>query len=84
MKRPAKTTLYLDAGDYDRIKRVARLKKTTAAALVREAVAQYARRHAPAALPRSLGSVHSGVPDLAERFEDYLEGFGEDALGKKR
>jgi predicted transcriptional regulator len=82
--KSTKTTLYLDAGDYDRIKRIARKRKVTAAALVREAVAQYARRHAPAALPRSIASVHSGVPDLAERFEDYLEGFGEDALSRKR
>ncbi len=40
-----KTTLYLDAGDYRRLKRIAASRKRAPAALVREAVAEYVARH---------------------------------------
>ena len=76
-----RTTVYLAAADYRRLKTLARRAKRTTAALVREAVAEYARRHAPAAGARSVGSGHSGRGDVAERAEDLLRGLGG---GRKR
>lgn len=73
-----RTTVYLDAGDYRRLKALARSEGRTAAELVREAVAEYARRHAPRGTPQSLGAGHSGQGDLSERAEDLLAGLGRD------
>jgi hypothetical protein len=47
-----------------------------AAVLVREAVAEYVARHAPARRPKSLGKFSSGRHDLGERAEDLLAGMG--------
>lgn len=71
-----KTTLYLDGGDYRRLKRIAQTRKVAPAALVREAVAEYVARHATRALPKSLGAGDSGRTDLGERAEALLEGMG--------
>jgi ribbon-helix-helix CopG family protein len=71
-----KTTLYLDADDYRRLKLIARRQGRKAAALVREAVAEYTRRHGARLLPRSLGAGHSGRRDLSERAERLLSGMG--------
>jgi len=71
-----KTTVYLDSVDYRRLKAVARAQGRPPAALIREAVAEYARRHARRALPRTLGAAHSGRGDLSERAEELLEGMG--------
>jgi hypothetical protein len=46
--------------------------------MVREAVAEFAARHAPRRKARSVGAGHSGRRDLAGRAEELLEGFGED------
>ena len=43
---------------------------------MREAVADYVRRHAPARRPRSLAAGRSGRADLGERSEELLEGLG--------
>ena len=72
----AKTTVYLAVADYRRLKALARATKRTTAQLVREAVAEYARRHAPRARPKSLGAGKSGRGDLAERAEELLAGLG--------
>jgi len=72
-----KTTVYLDADAYRRLKALAARTHRTAAELVREAVAEYAARHAPARAPRSLGAGRSGRSDLSERAEALLGGFGE-------
>jgi hypothetical protein len=45
---------------------------------VREAVAEYARRHARVPAPRTLGAGRSGRPDLGERAEELLGGMGRD------
>jgi len=74
-----KTTVYLSAADYRRLKALARAANRTTAELVREAVAQYARRHGAAARPKSLGAGRSGRGDVAERAEELLGG-----LGRKR
>jgi predicted transcriptional regulator len=74
-----KTTVYLSAADYRRLKLLARATQRTTAELVREAVAEYARRHAPAGGAKSVGAGHSGSGDVAERAEELLRG-----LGRKR
>jgi hypothetical protein len=73
MKR---TTVYLDATDYGRLKRLARQKGCSPAFLVREAVAAYARAHAAPVVPTSLGAFRSRRRDLSERAEDLLDKFG--------
>jgi predicted DNA-binding protein len=57
-----KTTVYLDAADYHRLKVIARQQGRKPAELVREAVAAYTRR--------------SGKRDLSERAEQLLAGLG--------
>ena len=71
-----KTTLYLDSEDYRRLKRVAFRRQVAPAALVREAIAEYVTRHDTARAARSVGAARSGRPDLGERAEDLLAGFG--------
>jgi len=71
-----KTTVYLSLADYRRLKALARTTKRTTAALVREAVAEYAQRHAPGGRPASIGTGHSGRSDVAERAEELLRGLG--------
>jgi hypothetical protein len=73
----AKTTVYLDAADYRKLKALARAQGRTAAELVREAVAQYTRQKL-AAKPRSLGAGRSGRGDLSERAEELLAGLGDE------
>jgi hypothetical protein len=70
-----KTTLYLDSGDYRRLKAIAASRKQAPAALVREAVAEYVARHATPR-PKSLGAVRSGRGDLSERTDELLAGLG--------
>ncbi|MBI4410116.1 MAG: CopG family transcriptional regulator [Gemmatimonadetes bacterium] len=72
-----KTTVYLNPADYRRLQALARLEGRSTAELIREAVAEYAARRAPARLPRSVGAGRSGRGDLSERAEDLLSGFGE-------
>ena len=74
-----KTTVYLDAADYRRLKALAAADSRSAAELIRAAVSEYARRRAPERLPRSLGAACSGYGQLSERAEDLLQGMGEDS-----
>jgi hypothetical protein len=76
MSELAKTTVYLPEGDYRRLKAIARERNVTTAALVREAIAAYARRHGPRRKPRSLGAGRSGRGDLSERADELLTGMG--------
>ena len=73
-----KTTVYLDAADYRRLKALAAADGRSAAELIRAAVSEYARRRAPGGLPRSLGAACSGDGQLSERAEDLLQGMGDD------
>ena len=73
-----KTTVYLEEDAYRRLKQIARSRRRPPAEMVREAVAEYAARHAPRRKARSVGAGHSGRRDLAQRAEEMLEGFGED------
>jgi Ribbon-helix-helix protein, copG family len=75
MSRPVKTTIYLDAEDYEALKVIARREGRKPAALVREAVGEYARRHG-LKLPRSIGAGRSGKGNLSERAETLLRGLG--------
>jgi predicted transcriptional regulator len=75
----SKTTIYLDTDDYQRLKALARRQGRPTAALVREAVAEYARRYAPAVAPRSVGAARTRRGDLSERAEELLRGMGRDA-----
>ena len=71
-----KATVYLEAGDYRRLKTLAKEQNRPAAELVREAVAEYAKRHRPKSHPTSLGAGRSGRGDLGEHAEDLLRGMG--------
>ena len=71
-----KTTVYLDPGDYRRLKAIARAEGKPPASLVRQAVAEFAERYGKKAKSRSIGSGHSGRGDLSERTEELLKGIG--------
>ncbi len=72
-----KTTVYLDAADYERLKLLADRDGRTAAEMVREAVSEYARRAAAAKpRPRSISAGRSGGKNLSERAEELLQGLG--------
>jgi predicted transcriptional regulator len=73
-----KTTIYLDPDDYRRLKLIARQQRRPTAELVREAVAEYARRHAPPVAPTSIGAARTRRGDLSERAEELLDGLGRD------
>ena len=76
MDEAQKTTVYLDAGAYRRLQRLARTRGVSTASLVRDAVAEYAARHAPRPRARTLAGFRSGRTDLSERAEELLDGFG--------
>jgi hypothetical protein len=76
MSEHYKTTVYLDAESYRRLKLLAQRSGRPTAELVREAVAEYAGRHAAVALPGSLGVGRSGQGDVSERAETLLKGMG--------
>jgi len=71
-----RTTVYLDAADYRRLKALARAEGRTTAELVREAVAEYTRRKAGGDMPSSIAAGRSGWGDLSERAEELLAGMG--------
>jgi hypothetical protein len=79
-----KTTLYLDAEDYRKLKRIAASRRQAPAALVREAVAEYVAQHGQVRRPRSIGAFSSGRHDISERAEDLLAGMGERAVKPPR
>lgn len=75
MTGATKTTVYLDGEDYARLKAIARREHRTPAELIREAIAEYARRKAPSRA-RSVGAGRSGKNNLGERAEALLAGMG--------
>lgn len=71
-----KTTIYLDEPIYRKIRQLARASGRTQAMIIREALAAYTgsgRR-----MPSSVGAGRSADPELSERSEELLDGFGED------
>ena len=71
-----KTTVYLNSGDYRRLKALAKEAGRPVAELVREAVAEYAARHGAAVRPSSIGIGRSGRGALSEWAEVWLGGMG--------
>lgn len=80
LMKTIKTTVYLNAADYRKLKSLAADQRRSAAELVREAVAEYTARATQRRWPRSIGMGDSGVCNLAERYEDMMDGFGSEAL----
>lgn len=76
MASALKTTVYLDAKDYERLKEIARADGRAPAEVVREAVAEYTQRRRPQRTPKSVGAGHSRRGDVSERAEGLLVGFG--------
>lgn len=76
MDKPVKTTVYLDGDEYELLKRIAKIKGRPTAEVVREAVAEYTRRHAPRSRARSIGAGSSRRGDLSEKAEELLRGMG--------
>ena len=74
MPRVQKTTVYLGDADYRRLKAIARELGRPPAALVREAVAEFARKHAVRKKLRFVGVGRSGRSDISERAEELLSG----------
>ena len=74
-----KTTIYLEASEYRRLKALAASEGRSAAELIRTAVAEYTRRHTSGRRPASLGAGRSADGTLSERAEALLEGMGETA-----
>jgi predicted transcriptional regulator len=72
-----KTTVYLDASDYRRLKVLAEAEGRPTAELVREAISEYARRRTGTPRPRSVGVGRSGTGEVAERSEELLRGMGD-------
>jgi hypothetical protein len=77
MTETTKTTVYLTAADYRRLKAMARSEGRTTAELVREAVAVYVTRRG-GKRPTTIASGRSGRGDLSERAEELLAGLGEE------
>ena len=71
-----KTTVYLDASDYRRLKTIARKAGRAPAELIREAVSEYAKRHGHRRLPTSLGAGRGTDEDAGAHAEELLAGFG--------
>jgi predicted transcriptional regulator len=71
-----KTTIYLPAADYRRLKVLARQQDRPTAELIREAVAEYTRRQGSARRPASVGAGKSGAGDISQRAEELLNGMG--------
>ena len=76
MSEQVRTTVYLSPADYRRVKALAEAQGRPAAALIREAVAEYAQRYSVRARPRSIGAIRAGA-DFSARSEELLDGFGE-------
>ena len=77
MSESMKTTVYLDAADYRRIQAIAKAEGRSAAELVREAVALFARGRAHAT-PSSIAIGRSGRRHLSEDAETLLDGMARD------
>jgi len=69
-----RTTVYLPEDLKLALARVARARRRSEAQLIREGVRQVVEQYAPT--PR-IPLFDSGDPELAERAEELLEGFGE-------
>ena len=73
-----KTTIYLNPDVSRALRRLAKSRGKTQSAVIRDAVLAYAG--GPARRPKAtcIGSGNSGMPDLARRCEELLDGFGQE------
>ena len=76
MSETTKTTVYLTAADYRKLKAMARADGRSTADLVREAVAVYVTGRS-AKRPKTIAAGRSGRGDLSERAEELLAGLGD-------
>ena len=70
-----KTTVYLTTEQKRALGRAARMEGRSEAALIREGIEVVTMRHRVA--EPTIPLFESGVPDLAERVDELLDGFGE-------
>lgn len=70
-----KTTVYLSADQKRALARAAHAEGRSEADLIREGIDSVTSRHRVS--DPTIPLFESGLPDLAERAEEYLEGFGE-------
>lgn len=70
-----KTTVYLTTEQKRALGRAARLEGRSEADLIREGIEAVTARHRIA--EPTLPLFESGLPDLAERVDEFLDGFGE-------
>ena len=80
--RVKRTTIYLDTDLRIRLKIESMRSGRPMAEVVREALKEYLQDRR-AGLPEGIGEFDSGRTDIAERAEEYLEGFGSDSLGDR-
>lgn len=73
-----KTTIYLDPNVRRTLQRLAKSRRKTQSAVIRDAVLAYAGCAPKRPKATCIGSGRSGMPDLADRCEEFLDGFGED------
>ncbi len=74
-----RTQLYLEDSQYQYLKELARKEKKSIANIIREWIeekrrARTATRYLKDPFFKARGLFSSGVPDMAERFDDYLYG----------
>jgi hypothetical protein len=70
-----KTTVYLTSEQKRWLARAAKLERRSEADLIREGIEAITNRHRTA--EPTIPLFTSGVPDLANRADDYLDGFGD-------
>jgi hypothetical protein len=70
-----KTTVYLTTTQKLALERAARIEGRSEADLIREGIEAVTARHR--VIEPTIPLFESGIPDLASRVDDYLEGFGE-------
>jgi hypothetical protein len=76
MAERQKTTVYLEADAYQKLKFVARESGVAPAEMIRTAIAEFLDRRATRRLPSSLGAGRSRAGNVAARAEEFLQGFG--------
>lgn len=77
MSRPKKTTIYLQPELKKDIERAAKLERRSEADVIRDAVSEYVDERFKPQPPRiPLVPYGLGAPDIAERAEELLDGFG--------
>lgn len=70
-----KTTVYLTSAQKHALARAAEISGRSEAELIREGIEEVTARHQVA--EPTIPLFDSGKPDLAERFDEYLQSFGD-------